>query len=329
MIVKTLATTLRCSQDIYWRRIIAGAPETRPFLSTGAALHIVDHHLHVSGILGPRRADDDKSSRQHSADPADIYQHDWFCASQAVVCYPYDDLMQATLLARHGSFPQHEKEQDENAFRSHVWVTKVGNSSLQLGSMITCCPSSFRGPDLVLARVRRAFVRKVKAVVDDDNDSDALFREEERRILETYGAASDEITRLWNGDNDGSISSSDDDTPMPLFMPRLDNALPPYRKAEPLLTVKVGPQHTNFGQHADHACLASIAFQALEEGRRHPSVADEGKQSSSSIPLAVSYVAEAKVGDVLHCYMYGDRVYVEKQGSSSSSQPGILVLVAE
>ena len=60
-----------------------------------------------------------------------------------------------------------------------------------------------------------------------------------------------------------------------------------------LTRVMVGPQHVNFGNHADHAFLAETAFHAL-------TVSDH----NSGRYLSVQYISEVLLGDILESYFF-------------------------
>eukprot|EP00536_Pseudo-nitzschia_multiseries_P011001 jgi/Psemu1/307812/fgenesh1_kg.355_\ len=66
--------------------------------------------------------------------------------------------------------------------------------------------------------------------------------------------------------------------------------------------VEVGPQHVNFGNHADHAFLAETAFHALVN--LDAAVAAAAAAERSDNDLSVQYLAEVFLGDVLESYPY-------------------------
>ena len=192
MIRKSLATSVRATQDIWWRPLpsSAGTARHQQLLLPSAALHILDHHLHASGILP-----------QTLEDATRIYDHDWLCASQAVTCYPHDGLMNKAL----------EIDPNNNsAFRAHVWVTRVGNSSLQLGNMMTW-------RDTVLATACRAFVRKSR------DGSSCPFRDDERRRFEQDGGAANATISHLRASNNNAASLN-----LPVLMERLPPVLPDF-----------------------------------------------------------------------------------------------------
>lgn len=285
---KTLGTTIRSTQDIWFTKDPSSG-ETLLRLFPGAALHLVDHHLHASGIL-PRVFRPEAPQR--------IYEHDWFCVSQAVTCYPYEGLLELAV---------EDYDSTESLANTHIWVTKVGNSSLHLGQMITM-------DDQVLAAARRVFVRR-------QGDASAPFSEVEKYHFENECCADDYILGLEESllrANEARAapppppSLSSDGSPLPrletfgTFLPKLEG--------KPILKTMIGPHHTNFGNHADHACLAEVALQALDLGTasRKPVVTLSSPPAASShhTSIAINYISEAYLGQELNCYLHDDRVFV-------------------
>lgn len=268
MIRKTITTTLRTGADV-WTMTRASQRDDVPRLFPGACLRMFDHHLHISGIL-PRR-------RSSETDPYRMYDHAWLCASQTVMVKPY-----ATLL-------------DVEDVTSHVWVTHVGNSSLQLGNALMV------NDQTLLATAQRVFVR-----------FGAKFQEsEQKQWQETCGPEPVQqeqmqpllpVLRRF----DASVWKSDLSVSSPSIW-----------------TVPVGPAHVNFGGHADHAFLAETAHHAL-----WASTQKKPNKQTDSTTLAVNYLAEVSLVDTLHCHRLGeDMIVMTKQPTSPSGSDAELVPV--
>ena len=148
----TLPATLRTSSDLD-----IGCYSVRH----SAALRIMDHHLHVSGIIPHSVSVDDGSERVD-------YLHDWYCVGQAVTCYPRKQLLLESL----------------NCFdtiKSHVWVSSVGSgSSVTFGNAITMKDS------ICLASASRVFAR-TKA------RKSAPFTDDERQKLIQHHSLSSNV----------------------------------------------------------------------------------------------------------------------------------------
>ncbi|CAJ1946305.1 unnamed protein product [Cylindrotheca closterium] len=252
MIRKSISTTLRLTADIWLRE--GGVQQLYP----ASALRIVDHHLHASGII------------EHSKESLDrLYDHDWFCVSQAVTCFDVEDLLVKSL--------------DDQDFASHsfIFVMGVGSSSIQFGNVITL-------NDEVLATTRRIFCRK------EPSGKSAPFTDEEKsRFLESQPP--ELLYSMPEVEKFGS------------FLPGSEENL------TPVLTVNVGPQHVNMGNHADHAFLVETAIHAM-------SLADKDISS-----VAVNYVSEAKLGHTLECLFHSDTLYITRTLSTGRK---VLVMVA-
>lgn len=273
---------------------------------------MVDHHLHVSGIL------------PHIPDGQDvIYKHDWLCASQSVICNPGDKLMRAACLL------DSSNQKKDTLFKSHVWVTQVGNSSLQLGNMITVDVGERKVP---IAMAHRAFVRKSR------QEGQVLpFSDQERLRFETECGVEESVKEIMNRPMNRPMNTqkkaklfrdaqkSMDQEPafttrgkLPPLMNRLSEIQSNFT-ASPHLTVRVGPQHINSGNHADHAFLAETAFQVFQE---------EQDVDLPFFELKVTYISEALLGDTLECFVGNDnRVYMERVDCSGG--PRVTVIVAE
>jgi hypothetical protein len=274
IIQKSLKTSLRLTADV-WSRDAGASFQLFP----ASVLRIVDHHLHASGII-PRIKQDTIQPR--------VYEHDWYCVSQSVRCFPEDNLIQLSL--------------ESSACSSHIWVERVGNSSLQLGNVITA-------NEQVLATARRVFVRR-------SNDKSAPFLEVERERFLSEDCTLDE-TAIG-----GYL---DEQHPLPLLQ-----RLPPPedifknaddRASSVVLKVTVGAQHANFGNHADHAFLAETAVHAMTIANIPVSDGD----------IAVNYMREAMVGHELECIVQGNAVYVVRSSGDNEEQhqEPVLVLIAK
>jgi acyl-CoA thioesterase FadM len=157
-------------------------------------------------------------------------------------------------------------------------VISVRNASISFGNVITL-------DDHVLATVRRAFVRKTR-----QEGKLAPFSDAERYRLEKE--CSLDAADLIHDDNQH---------PLPL-MQKIGTLLPRnfVKKHKPILAVRVGPQHTNFGnRHADPAFLVETAVQALLLAKVMPIAS-----------VAIHYISEAKLGHKLECLLHDDRVFV-------------------
>ena len=175
----------------------------------------------------------------------------------------------------------------DNALSS-LFVMKVGSSSIQFGNTLTM-------KDELLATTIRVFCRK-------DTSTDMLdpFNKEERDSFLEF------------------------EPPKDIKMPQLERfntSLPPEitQTTNPILSVKVGPSHINFGNHADHAFLAEVAHHALFLGRNK-------KEECNTTSLTINYINETHLGDNLDCYLFADKVYVTR---TSNNEESMLVLIAK
>lgn len=257
MIRKSLSTTLRMTNDIWLRE--GGAQQLHP----ASALRIVDHHLHASGIIEHAKG---------NTNSIRLYDHDWFCVNQAVICFSVDDLLLKSL--------------DEQNSHSFIFVMGVGTSSIHFGNVITLNDGE------VLATTRRVFCRK------HVSGKSAPFSEEERvQFLESQPP--DILTVGQHA--------------MPQIH-KFGSFLPtPKEGIEPVLIVKVGPQHVNFGNHADHAFLAETAVHALTLAK------------IDVASLAVNYVSEALLGHTLECFFHYDTLFITRTVANTKK---VVVMVA-
>ena len=177
-----------------------------------------------------------------------------------------------------------------NDAHSSLFVMKVGSSSIHFGNTLTM-------KDELLATTRRVFCRK-------DTSSDVLdpFTEEERdRFLEFEPPKDIKMPQLERFDT--SLSSE-------------------ITSTNPILSVKVGPAHINFGNHADHAFMAEVANHALSLGGN-----EKDKECTG---LTINYISETHLGDTLDCYYFHDKVYVTRMtANNNEEEDSMLVLIAK
>ncbi len=283
------STTIRATTDIFYK------PNRQQQIFPAAALRICDHHLHSSGII-PRIYEDSND------EAARIYEHEWFCVSQAVRCYSHSN-------SPSSSGPSHPSNllqrvvSGSDPFYCDVWVDSdsIGRSSIQFGGLVSI------GDD-VLATVRRVFVRmsltdssaeastkKLKSASFSDEEKQR-FREiygfDALRINENYKASDAKKLQDLVAINRPDLNSENLKTRMKeLESPSFHS---PTNEGKNYLTrVMVGPQHVNFGNHADHAFLAETAFHAL-------TVSDH----NSGRYLSVQYISEVLLGDILESYFH-------------------------
>ena len=178
------------------------------------------------------------------------------------------------------------KAMDEESSHSFIFVLGVGTSSIQFGNLITI-------NDQVLATTRRVFARK-----DSTSGKSLPFSNEERaRLLEFQPPDINNI---------GQYS-------LPM-VEKFGSFLPTMHIQRPILKVKIGPQHINFGNHADHAFLAETALHAMTLA---------GKNVSS---LAINYLSEALLGHELECLFHEDTLFIVRTLKNKTRK---LILVAK
>ena len=219
-----------------------------------AALRLLDHHLHTTGLL-PR--------------PSQSAGVDIYCAGQAVTTFP------------HGSVLLDELHDPANHFtaKSHMWVAKAGQgSSITFGGAITL-------NELVLATCSRVFVR-----IDLETGRSIKITEEERSSSFVVDNDWDGVTRFCHAIPTVNQLST-----------RISKDVASDRSllGDEVLTVAVGPQHINHGDHVDHAFLAETAAHALSLGCS--SEADLSVSSPST--LLIQYLAPGRLGQELCCHV--------------------------
>lgn len=264
-----------------------------------AALRICDHHLHSSGII-PRMYEN------HDDEAARIYEHEWFCVSQAVQCYPLSNSLSAGNNLSGPSHPSNLLQRvvsGNDPFFCDVWVDSdsIGRSSIQFGGLVSI------GDD-ILAAVRRVFVRM--SLTDSNTEEStkklksASFSEKEKqRFRENYGFDALGISENYKASDAKKIQDlvaiKRPDLSSESLKTRIKELESPsfhsstHGETTILTRVMVGPQHVNFGSHADHAFLAESAFHAL-------TVSD----NNSGEYLSVQYISEVMLGDVLETYFH-------------------------
>ena len=106
---------------------------------------------------------------------------------------------------------------------------------------------------------------------------------------------------------------------------RFETSLPSemINTTKPILSVKVGPSHINFGNHADHASLAEVAHHALSLGRKKK---DKDKEFSTG--LTINYINETHLGDTLEWNYFDDKVYVTRT-TGNHEKVRMIVFVAK
>jgi hypothetical protein len=177
---------------------------------------------------------------------------------------------------------------------SHLWILpNIGKSSLRCGSAITL-------GDETLATASRVFARR------RTTGGAAWFSDQEReRFLHNFVL----------DDEHGNVDLRFDLNTHPLpTVERWDTNSDIVSMAEPVLSVKIGPQHVNFGNHADHAFLAETAAHALALGGH------EAKNSESPKTLRVQYISEGMIDQMLHCHLHGDGKYVAIFGEEMENE---------
>lgn len=264
MLRQSLVTTLRTTADVWIR-----PSNDLPRLFPSACLRMMDHHLHKSGILQPKKSSVDSS--KNSSSSSRIYDHAWLCASQSVQVRAHADLL------------------DMDQVTSHVWINRVGSSSVQLGHALTMTDQDDGHPSTVLAVARRVFVRKE---LNQPSLAVPFSDTESTRYLQECGPTT--TTQLCL------------EKEIPPVPPRLDTSSilshlsRRVAEKEPAVwTVPVGMCHVNFGGHADHAFLAETAHHALWRNTSP----QQHQQGDDSYSLALQYLAEVSLDDTLRCYV--------------------------
>jgi len=163
------------------------------------------------------------------------------------------------------------KKSLRDSAESSIFVSKVGASSIHFGNALTL-------NNELLATTFRVFCRK------HISGESAPFTDAERNRFVLQCAPQKNICEF----------------PMPQLA-RFDKIVPAAAmESQPILSVMVGPQHVNFGNHADHAFLAETVHHALSLTKIEHN------------DLAINYIEEVKLGDMLECFSDTGKVYVAK-----------------
>jgi hypothetical protein len=329
MSTRVRATTIRATTDILHKPKNKQQQQLQhqQLLFPAAALRICDHHLHSSGII-PRIHYDCDSGRDDAA--TRIYEHDWFCVSQAVQCYAqHSSAVSPALGIKDGdsSSPPllHRVVNGTDPCYCDVWVDSdsIGKSSIQFGGLVSI------GRD-VLAMVRRVFVRMSPTTPKNSDSKESSSRgsnntkalklksapfsdQEKQRFRKRFGFDALGISENYKASDAKllrdlvQIKRPDFDSDrLKTRITELESTLSStqHQEEQPFLArVTVGPQHINFGNHADHAFLAETAFHALTT----LSTKQQQKEQQSSLSctddyVSIQYVSEVFLGDVLESY---------------------------
>jgi len=326
MSTRVRATTIRATTDILLKP--KNKHQQPQLLFPAAALRICDHHLHCSGIIPQIHYNYDCDSDRDDAFTR-IYEHDWFCVSQAVQCYAQHSSVSVSSLGikknndcGDSTSPPllHRVVNGTETCYCDVWVDSdsIGKSSIQFGGLVSI------GRD-ILAIVRRVFVRMSPTTPKNRNSEElsssrlnsnnklklksAPFSDQEKqRFRERFGFDALGISENYKA-SDAKLSRDLVQIKRPDFdsyrlktkITELESSLSSiqHQEEQPFLArVTVGPQHINFGNHADHAFLAETASHAL-------TILSTKQQKSSSCNddyVSIQYVSEVLLGDVLESY---------------------------
>lgn len=94
---------------------------------------------------------------------------------------------------------------------------------------------------------------------------------------------------------------------------------PPSAAREPILvlTVRVGPQHVNFGNHADHAFLAETAFHAMT------------MNAGPVTTLTIQYMSEVFLGNTLEVFACFEDDTIVMMTTNDGNNSRNVVLIAK
>lgn len=273
-------TTLRVTSDLDTLVSDGGdVSSVHPF----AALQIMDHHLHISAILGEKGGP--------------YYVHNWLCGSQAVTSFPHAQLTEHIF-------------QQRGVIQSILWVSSIGKgSSITFGHALITNSDRNTANKLCLATASRVFVR----LNNDSSNAPAPFTEEERNMMNRVHKPDKDIIDL-------------DYYPLPQIH-KLETPIS-MPEEEPILKVKVGPQHVNFGRHVDHAFLFQTASHAL-------SLITPTSNNLQPTTVLANYKAPGELNQSLYCYAYDQQkicIYASSNDGRrqhSNQDTGLLLLVAE
>jgi hypothetical protein len=190
-----------------------------------------------------------------------------------------------------------------DACHCDVWVDSesIGKSSIQFGGTVSIGHN-------VLALVRRVFVRMTTHDTNSEESGGKLKSapfsgEEKQRFCESFGFEALGISENYSACDRRRIQDLVEIKRPEFSSGRLKTrinelestpSLSSTRQENSSITrVTVGPQHVNFGDHADHAFLAETAFHALTISTK-----------LSCDYLSIQYSSEVFLGDVLESYVY-------------------------
>ena len=327
------SSTLRVTSDLW---------ADRSMVFPAVALRIMDHHLHLSGII-PRRSlslqdhhhhHHHHQQQQQQQETRRFYDHNWFCVTQSVTCFPVPMLVPRLISG-------------SSQVIAHTWVLDqtLGKSSIPFASAITLndnnnnINNNNEQKDTLLAIACRVFARR-----EMTGGGPAIFTHEERhRWMDEY--------TLHEGDyyhHRMHYPFSDDMVPSVerlQLQPPLFATHPP-----PIASVRVGIQDMNVGDHVDHGFLSATAFDALQEppvklGKDISNLQKTTTTSSSStstspsttistttLPytLQVQVMGQCQLNDILHCYRgENGRIHILTQDPNSEIHEPKLILIAE
>jgi hypothetical protein len=319
-------TTVRLTSDIWWTSSTSGGTKNTLQLLPSAAFRILDHQLHASGILP-----NNLSRPSNNSNNALLYNHAWYCASQSVTCVP----LPATL------HTQQCLLSNQRLVKAHIWITKIGTSSLQLANVLTVDDNDDNDANhyqTVLATAQRVFVRSAPFSEPEKQDiwqrggalsssswdigsKTSKNNNEASQLMDFYYGKGSETS------SDTSISSRGSPTPLP-SLERFHRTFPSTLSSSlfPILTVHIGPHHVNLGNHVDNTALLETAVHALWLHGNQTADTTRMIINNPATPalvssVAINYFKEAKLGQVLECWVHDAHTYITTRPSSSSSSP--------
>ena len=263
------------------------------FLRHSSALRILDNHLHTTNLL-PRPAV--SNSISSSSKTIDIY-----CIGQAVTCYRQPSLLDEL----HKFSNQDQTNNNKSGATTHIWVADVGSSAITFGGAITFAGMTLATSSRIFIRVdvsSGGIPRPIKITDNERSTMYTIHRGEENDIVQ-FGHAIPKMKKMSLLDEDGDDENNND--------PNKVICRSPLTAGEEVLSVMVGPQHINHGNHVDHAFLADTAFHALFLGGRGSP--DCGGDELLEMPidqstLRVQYMNPGKIGQELRCHVKDGKI---------------------